>query len=223
MNNLLHRRLHCRYYADEVSQGTRGSCKKDAYTRRQLSPGLFVMWCLCCGNCIGFHMMRDSESPRTLFEVLYTRFPVAPRLVVYDNGCNAHAFALNREPVFFKNTQFMIDALHFKCHTGCCSAYDIKHHAHTRHLNSQLCEQQVSASFVVIYFIRPSFHILTQLLGNHAGLCRRNNVICALCALRAEFETGHPEAALRVHAAAYISALHPSFYSHAQRTARRCR
>lgn len=133
----------CRYYADVYSQGTGGVCNKDAYQRRQMSPGLFVLHCMGCKNCIGFHMMAESESPRTLFEVLYTRFPTAPRLVVYDNSCHAHAFALNREPEFFRNTQFCIDALHFKGHTGCCAAYNIKHHAHTRGLNSQLAEQQV--------------------------------------------------------------------------------
>lgn len=45
-------------------------------------------------------------------------FFLAPRLIVYDNACNLHSYALNRDPVFFKNTQFLVDRLHWRDHTG---------------------------------------------------------------------------------------------------------
>lgn len=42
----------------------------------------------------------------------------APRLIVYDNACNLHSYSLNRDPVFFKNSQFLVDRLHWRDHTG---------------------------------------------------------------------------------------------------------
>ena len=41
-----------------------------------------------------------------------------PRIIVYDNACNLHSYSLNRDPVFFKNSQFLVDWLHWHDHTG---------------------------------------------------------------------------------------------------------
>lgn len=57
--------------------------------------------------------MRDAESPRTVFEVLYTRCPNPPVRFTYDNDCNEHHYILNREPEFFANTNFFIDEPHY--------------------------------------------------------------------------------------------------------------
>lgn len=43
---------------------------------------------------------------------------VAPKLVIYDNACSLHAYCLNRDPIFFMDTVFRVDGLHFKNHTG---------------------------------------------------------------------------------------------------------
>ena len=80
----------------------------------QLVPGILLWWCGCCGICRGFSIMKDAESPRTLFEVLYTRCPEAPQQLTYDNGCNTHQYFLNREPEFFANTTFLIDEAHYQ-------------------------------------------------------------------------------------------------------------
>lgn len=45
-------------------------------------------------------------------------FIIAPRVVVYDNACNLHSYCLNRDPAFFKNTQFLVDRLRWADHTG---------------------------------------------------------------------------------------------------------
>ena len=45
-------------------------------------------------------------------------FVSAPDVAIYDNECNLHAYALNREPAFFKNTWFLVDRFHWKNHSG---------------------------------------------------------------------------------------------------------
>ena len=81
--------------------------------------------------------MRTVESPNIPFTVLFTRFIegnhlvcrfktthvqisfiVAPEVVIYDNGCNLHNYILNREPHFFRKTQFLIDRFHWPNHVG---------------------------------------------------------------------------------------------------------
>lgn len=36
----------------------------------------------------------------------------APKMLIYDNGCNAHCYLINREPAFFESTSVYIDRLH---------------------------------------------------------------------------------------------------------------
>ncbi|KAI9135865.1 hypothetical protein BKA69DRAFT_1015058, partial [Paraphysoderma sedebokerense] len=71
------------------------------------------------GMCIGFHVMSESVSPHTMFEVLISRFSQVPRLLVYDNAPNLLKYALNREPTFFKNCHMVVDGLHFADHSNC--------------------------------------------------------------------------------------------------------
>ena len=104
---------------------------------------MFVMHCLKCAACIGFHIMTEAESPRTLFEIVYTRWKVPPKVVVYDNSCHGHQYFLNREPAYASSISFHIDKLHFKGHTGCCRAYDIGLYPTLANLNSQMAEQKV--------------------------------------------------------------------------------
>ncbi len=100
---------------------------------------------------------------------MHARRPKAPKLVIYDNSCNLHAYCLNREPEFFKDTLFVVDKvrcsvrndgpvqarrtdsptplahpqLHFKTHKACSRAYDIGRYSEYLSWNSQLAEQQV--------------------------------------------------------------------------------
>lgn len=70
-------------------------------------------------------LMADAESPATPFELLYTRSLEDHRLrAIYDNGCNALHYFLNREPEVCQRIEWYIDELHFKGHKGCCIAYD---------------------------------------------------------------------------------------------------
>ena len=163
--------LKCRYAADYHSQRTGSTCNKQQYRHRQLTAGLFFMYCLDCSHCIGFVAMRDAESPRTLFEAIYVHWPVPPQVVVYDNSCHAMTYALNREPQWFKNVQWVIDATHFPGHTGCAFAFDIKRQPLLSKLNSQICEQRVSNMHTYIC----SYHDRC----NPCALCWMHSIVCA--------------------------------------------
>ena len=126
-----------------MSQKTGTTCSKQQYKHRQLTAGLFFVYCLDCSRCVGFVAMRDAESPRTLFEAIYLHWPFPPQVVVYDNSCHAMTYALNREPAWFKDVQWVIDATHFPGHTGCAFSFDIKRQPCLSHLNSQICEQRL--------------------------------------------------------------------------------
>ena len=52
--------------------------------------------------------------------LLFVILIAAPRVIVYDNACNLHTYCLNRDPVFFKHSRFLIDRLHWRDHTGEC-------------------------------------------------------------------------------------------------------
>lgn len=147
--------LGCRYAADRISQTTGRQCNKQQYKGRNLTPGLFWIYCLDCSGCIGFLVMTASESPRTLFEALYTRWQIPPLVVVYDNSCHAQAFALNREAEWARTIQWVIDALHFKGHSGCAFSYDIKEFLPLQQKNSQLCEQQVLIARLILSKYSP--------------------------------------------------------------------
>lgn len=68
--------------------------------------------------------MPDSESPATLFELLYAFLPKDKGIrISYDNGCNFLTYALNRDPVWAASVRVFIDALHFKGHVGCASSF----------------------------------------------------------------------------------------------------
>jgi hypothetical protein len=119
-----------------------------------------------------FLCVRRSHAPSHAALCNVCR-PKPPRLLVYDNACNAEAYCLNREPEYFKDTLFLVDKashwgwrwavgsrtvswrpcapttplahpqLHMKGHTACSKAYNIALYPEYVGLNSQLAEQKV--------------------------------------------------------------------------------
>jgi hypothetical protein len=97
------------------------------------------------GVCLGFQLMESAESPRTAFDILIRRFQKMPKLIIYDNSCKLHLFALKREPVRFRNTHFLVDRLHYrKGHVGCSVGYSMDSYDADKDIvtiNSQTNEQ----------------------------------------------------------------------------------
>jgi hypothetical protein len=113
------------YLADQHTMGMAGgsSCNKWQRGTIQLIPGIMLLWCMGCGKCLMFAIMPDAESPRTIFDLLYTHLQQPPELFMMDNGCNVHLFVKGREPQHFSSTRFLIDDFHYRDHTNCSQGY----------------------------------------------------------------------------------------------------
>jgi hypothetical protein len=157
-----------KYLADHASQGTQPSCTKHKEAKRNLLPGMVLGWCHKCKRCLFMAVMANAESPRIVFELVYTMFHSAPRSIVYDNACNLLQYVLNREPEFFKECRFLVDAMHYKEHKHCGPDFDSSLYADIT--NSPLAEQKTSvlrqlenvASYMrqdtFMYFMRHWLH-----------------------------------------------------------------
>ena len=130
------------YDADRANVKSPEECNKETKRNPNLTSGIFTVYCPH-GICLGFQLMDSPESPKTPFDLLVRRFPTVPRLIIYDNACNLHLYALKREPRRFMNTRFMVDRWHSKNHV-CTQGYSMKAYPKDPNidgLNSQICEQ----------------------------------------------------------------------------------
>jgi len=135
------------YRADEntlADETCRDDCKKWRKTTKKLSPGVFTLFC-GHGICYGFQIMDHSESPNVPFTILRTKFESIPQLVVYDNACRLHTYALRRDPQLFRDTKFLIDRFHWPNHTNCPAVYCLNSYPDLSSLNSQVTEQTNSS------------------------------------------------------------------------------
>ena len=73
-------------------------------SHQEFSPCFLHMECaLVMKSCIQMnHQIFLSNNLRS-------QFKVAPNLVIYDIACKLHQYCLNREPAFFKHTQFVVN------------------------------------------------------------------------------------------------------------------
>ncbi|KAK3109037.1 hypothetical protein FSP39_021641 [Pinctada imbricata] len=136
-----------KYIADKSSEKRTKAysqrCRKKNPGHPTLLPGVFTIFCPH-GVCYGFQVMPNNESPNVPFTILRTRFKKAPKCVIYDNACKLHAYCISRDPLFFKDTVFYVDRLHWDNHKGCSLAYDLSLYPMYTHINSQ-CNEQANA------------------------------------------------------------------------------
>ncbi|TFK79209.1 hypothetical protein K466DRAFT_505942 [Polyporus arcularius HHB13444] len=97
-----------------------GDCNKfyKTYSRNKLAGGILVLWCTHA-VCLGFHTIPIAEGRNDVFSAIYTRFPVAPEIIVYDFACQLAPYCFVREARYFMHTRFLIDELHAHDHTRC--------------------------------------------------------------------------------------------------------
>ena len=93
----------------------------NTYKKPGLVGGLMVLWCRH-SICVGFHIIPACEGWNDVFSALYTHWPTAPKVVIYDFACQLAPYSLLREPQFFRNTRFLVDQFHASGHTKCSKA-----------------------------------------------------------------------------------------------------
>lgn len=113
------------------------------YGERQLTGGLMVCWCTH-SICYGFHCIPSAEGRDDVFSAMVTRWPTAPRHVVYDFACALGPYCMLREPQFFAQTLFAVDDFHAQGHTKCSRASMLCEYAevntHLKRVNSSAAE-----------------------------------------------------------------------------------
>jgi hypothetical protein len=150
-------------------------CNKYANDGGACGPGVLLVYCVQHSNCIGFVLMHDAESPRTVFELMLARFRVQPRIIIYDNGCNLSEYVLNRAPAQFKKTAILVDGFHYSSHTNCAPSFDTHHNMGIcMGLNTSLLEQ-CNARFAAYKKLAPmqKFRTFSALLRFSVG---KNNL-----------------------------------------------
>jgi hypothetical protein len=104
--------------------GNRGDkCSKYylQYGQNRLTGGIMCAWCTH-SICYGFHCIPSGEGRNDVFAAMITRWPKAPRRVIYDFACALGPYCLLREADFFAKTDFLVDSFHAKGHSKCSEA-----------------------------------------------------------------------------------------------------
>ncbi|KAF8510655.1 hypothetical protein BU17DRAFT_77649 [Hysterangium stoloniferum] len=108
---------------EEKINKTDTECGKyyNKYKKACLIGALMVLWCHHL-ICLGFHIIPTAEGLNDVFPVIYTHWPIAPKIIVYDFACQPASYCLIHKPSFFCNAQFVIDEFHTADHTKCSKA-----------------------------------------------------------------------------------------------------
>jgi hypothetical protein len=86
--------------------------------------------------------MSRNESASVPFDIFRSCFRTPPRVIVYDNACGLATYAMQREPVLFRDTLFCCDPLHWLDHTACsCAHYVGSFEQFIGWRNWEVCEQ----------------------------------------------------------------------------------
>ena len=109
------------FYSNMDNNNSRDSCNKKfgkQQSDKTLTQGVVILWCVH-GIAYGWHIHKGQESVNDVFSAIITRFPKAPKVIIYDLACRLGIYAMKREPHFFKETKFLIDRFHSDNHIDC--------------------------------------------------------------------------------------------------------
>ena len=105
-SNSVVRKLEKKYKKDTYVSVGAGACPKYSNSTKKFMPGVLLCFCLAGPKpvLIGYHILEQAESPRTIFNVLFTRWQVAPKKIIYGTlltrdsfySQDAHARSLDR-------------------------------------------------------------------------------------------------------------------------------
>ena len=127
MPKIRERPIYPRLKHDQEKGKRGGKCSKyySTYGQQRLTGGLMCVWCTH-SICYGFHSIPRSEGRDDVFSAMVTRWRKAPKTVIYDFACALGPYCMTREPEFFADTLFVIDAFHAGGHTKCAPAAFLK-------------------------------------------------------------------------------------------------
>ena len=133
------------------------------------------------GVCYGFEVLRSCESLRHLFQ--FTTCLTPPSVIMYDNACQLHIYALNRDPQQFKRTLFVVDRLHGCGYVGRSSGYNLDMYSTHKGLNSQINAanaglQHIKSQLAYMAFDNSVFHLCLFLCLKNKDAQREIDVHC---------------------------------------------
>ena len=113
---------------EDDSDVPNANCNKYYMEFSQMSNGIIVVLCIEHHEVMGYHVLREPESVNDIFSLIMMIYPgnTAPNLILCDNACQLHKYAMYREPVKFKNTLCLNDEFHGLGHK-CGPFYNIKY------------------------------------------------------------------------------------------------
>ena len=133
------------YEADgKVDKNEDDGCSKDYNECATFTGGITH---ITCSHSIvkGFTAMKRGESVRMIVNPCVTRLPqrvqAKRRFLLYDNACQARAYAERRYPHRVRHWTFLVDRKHWDNHTTCSQAYCMDEYPLLKHINSQVSEQ----------------------------------------------------------------------------------
>ena len=107
---------------------------------------MVVVRCAKHSIAIGFHLCKTGEGVNDAVSAVYCHWKKAPSIMIGDNNCKSHTYAMIREPIWWKYTVYVIDWLHSLGHKRCTPNYWISRFKDTsvlyRILNDMGAEQR---------------------------------------------------------------------------------
>lgn len=174
-------RYHSAIYRVPVSKEKDPGCLKYAKSNSRLGSGCMMYWCARHRICLGWEMLLEGESPKQVYHTLASRFPVMPKVVIYDNGCNLSEYFYNRCPNLCKDTLFLSDGFHFCHHINCAHCYDAKKFVRLLLGISTVTHEQKNQTLAKMKLTAPgmrydSFMVLmSMILGSNLSLIISKN------------------------------------------------
>jgi len=99
-------------------------CTKKYTAAQSHTHGLLIVMCVCPNpKLIGYIVMTRSESTALALSSAIMHFPIPPRTIYYDNGCNMAASVLLRLPFLLLIAFIIVDRFHYKGHL-CNARFD---------------------------------------------------------------------------------------------------
>ena len=132
-------------------------CNKNFLQGRGRTGGVMTIFCPH-GFCYAGFILPKAESRDHLFSFMVKYLEKPPKYLVYDFGCAALDYCLNRLPGWFKDMVVVVDRMHWDNHTACCSSFNMRIYEDLDGINSQIAEQCNAA----LRKINPTLHRSSQ-------------------------------------------------------------